>query len=119
MAKRKKTKPDPRLETEAGRLAYAQFILRTGGKLPGENIPAPAEPSRHPPEVEASIMRLIRELGSDNPRAFLDTWTPEEIIEDLTEVLVAVNNDCHNHIKNPAGMLWANLEARFPKRARR
>ena len=115
MAKREKAKQDPRLETKAGRLAYAGFILRTGGRLPGETIPAPPPPARHPPEVEASILRLLRELGSNNPRAFLDLWTPEEIIEDLTAVIVSTNEDPYNHIINPAGLLCTRLEERFPK----
>ena len=117
MVQHKKRKKDPRLETKAGRLAYASFILRTGGKLPGETIPPPPAPNRHPPEVDASILRLIRELGSNNPRAFLDLWTPEEIIEDLTAMIVAVNEDPYNHITNPAGLLWTRLEARYPKGA--
>ena len=66
-------------------------------------------------EVEASILRLLRDIGSNNAGAFLARWTPEEIIEDLTAVIVAVNEDYYNCIKNPAGMLWDNLEARFPK----
>ena len=115
MAKGEKAKQDPRLETKAGRLAYAQFVLRTGGKLPGENAAPAPPPNRHPPEVEASILRLLRELGSNNPRAFLDLWTPEEIIEDLTAVIVSTNEDPYNHITNPAGLLWSRLEERFPK----
>ena len=115
MAKGKKAKQDPRLETKAGRLAYAGFILRTGGRLPGETVTAAPAPNRHPPEVESSILRLLRDIGSNNAGAFLARWTPEEIIEDLTAVIVAVTEDYYNCIKNPAGMLWDNLEARFPK----
>ena len=118
MAKKKPIKEDPRLKTEAGALAYASFMLRTGMLFPGEKEAPAARQADHPPEVYESIMRLIKALGSPDPRAFLGMWTAEEIITELTPIIEAYNQDDDNRIRNPAGLLWFSLSRRYPTKVK-
>lgn len=115
MGKEKKARHGPDLSTRAKRLAYAQFSLRAGLPLPGEKEAEAAILKRHPPEVEESIIWLLRDIDCDNPRAFLEMWTPEEIILELTVILITLNNDGDRAILNPPGLLWSMLSARYPK----
>ena len=115
MAKKRRGKGRQDLNTRSGRLAYAQFSLRAGMLLPGEKEAAAALSTRHPPEVEAAIIQLLRDIDCNNPGAFLDVWPPEEIILELTIILVTLNGSGGSAIRNPAGLLWANLSARYPK----
>lgn len=115
MGKKQPVKEDPRLKTEAGRRAYAGFMLRTGMLFPGESVAPPPRQDTHPPEVYESIMSLIKEIGSPDPRAFLAVWTAEEIIPELTVILESLNQDADGRIRNPAGLLWTNLSTRYPK----
>lgn len=67
---------------------------------------------KHPEDVEKSVIRIIRALGSPNPQVYIRRWPIEDVVEVLTEVKAAV--DRGEDIKNPAGMLWRILEERDP-----
>ena len=60
------------------------------------------------PDVENSIALLLIDIGASSPRAFLNRWTPEQIIPQLTELKGAMSGS--RSIRNPAGLLWRMLE---------